>query len=120
MTLYKRETEREREQEQFKKLFLPFANFFKILKFFKQFKLFYTIQIFLNFSYFSTNLDFFLPLFIFIYLCVPLFTFVQLTHLCINFVLVVSPYFKVTISQCAMANNILDDHPKKESFPNWG
>ena len=39
------------------------------------------IQMFLNFSYFSTNLDF-------VYLCLPLLTFVQLTHLCTNFVLV--------------------------------
>ena len=38
---------------------------------------------FLKFSYFWTNLDI-------VYLCLPLFTFVQLTHLCTNFVLVLS------------------------------
>ena len=39
------------------------------------------IKMFLKFSYFSTS-------FSFVYLCLPLFTYVQLRHLCTNFVLV--------------------------------
>ena len=41
------------------------------------------IQMFSNFSYFSTNHDF-------VYLCLPLFGFVQITHQCTNYVLVQS------------------------------
>ena len=43
------------------------------------------IHMFSNFSYSSTKLDF-------VYICLPLFTFVQLTHLCTNFVLVYLPH----------------------------
>ena len=66
-----RQKERERARA-ILKLFHPFANFFKLLKIFKQFRLFHMIQMFLNFWYFSSNLDFVylhLPLLTFVYLC---------------------------------------------------
>ena len=47
-------------------------------------------QMFSNFSYSSTNLDF-------VYLCLPLFTFDKLTHLCTNFVLVMNTDMNVNI-----------------------
>ena len=56
------------------------------------------IQIFSNFSYFSTNLDV-------VYLCLTLFTFVQLTHLCTNFVLVRWP--DILVYQCSAFQKIL-------------
>ena len=74
------ERERERERANFK-TFSSFCKPFQNIKIFKQFNLFYMIQTFLNFSCFSTNLDFIylcLPLFTFVYLCLPLFTFVDL------------------------------------------
>ena len=48
---------------------------------------------FWNLSYFSTNLNL-------VQLCLPLFTFVQLTHLCTNFVLVKQFFIKDTIIVC--------------------
>ena len=83
--VWEAERKREREQEQFYKLFSSFCkNFQKI-------KLFRTIQMFWNLSYFSINLNFVylcLPLFTLVHLCFPLLTSVQITHLCTNFVLV--------------------------------
>lgn len=58
--VWEEERKRKREQEQFYKLFHPFA------KIFKQFILFHMIQMFLKFSHFWTNLDI-------VYLCLPLF-----------------------------------------------
>ena len=59
--------------------------------FFKQFKLFQMIQTFHTFRQTSNSFTFpylWLPLLTYVCLCLSLFTFVQMTHLCTNFVLV--------------------------------
>ena len=66
-----REKEKERDRA-ILKTFSSFCKLFQTIMIFQKFKLFYMIQMFLNFSYFSTNLGF-------VYLCLPLLTFLYLS-----------------------------------------